>query len=422
VTGDAPQPGETPHAEGNPWSFDPDAAWWRGDGDREQAEALAEAAARPRHPRRRPPGGGTATSALPSPVHGDEEVEVPFLAETVDAHATGVQDAAEALTAAAPVEMEPVAVEMERAVTEAPAEEPLAVERDHEKRTRGRYRLAEQPEPEGETDTPAAEPDVMVMPEPDPGRNRPTVSLERGPVPGQSSGLTRQDPARPTTAGRNAQRARMENSSFWLTDEQRAAAGDAPPASETLGNLATLPGPAEGRRGQPPRVKPRTPRRSAPGLFGLMALALIAAFFSWVTAEPFWLAVGHGQHGVATVTRCTGNGVTQRCAGSFVAAGDRYRAQPVMLLGVDPARRDTGAVAPARMVNSGSKQAYVGATGLLVHLRWVLGMALVLLCGLGIAGITSTRQLETLRARRVALLMSLAGPVLLLVGFLVAAY
>jgi hypothetical protein len=414
VTGDAPQPGETPHTEGNPWSFDPDAAWWRGDGDREQAEAVAEAAAGPRPPRRTL-AGGTATSEAPSAAQGNEPVEVPFLGETVDAHAVGVQDTAEALTTST--------------VT---AEEPLAVESDHDKPTLGRYRLAEQPdrtEPAGENT--AAEPDVMVMPEPDPNRTRPTVSLdrgpldrgpqERGPVPGQSSGLARQDPARPTTAGRDAQRARMENSAFWLTDEQRAAAADAPPEPET-GSLATLPGPADGRRGQPPLVRPRSPRRSAPGLFGLMALALIAAFFSWVTAEPFWLAVGHGQHGVATVTQCTGSGVTQRCAGTFTAAGDEYRAPRVTLLGVDPARRNPGAVAPARMVKSSSKQAYVGTTGLLVHLRWVLGMALVLLCGLGIAGITGTRRLETRRARRVALLMSLAGPVLLLAGFLIATY
>jgi hypothetical protein len=64
----------------------------------------------------------------------------------------------------------------------------------------------------------------------------------------------------------------------------------------------------------------------------------------------------------------------------------------------------------------------VGTTGLLVHLRWTLGFILVLLCGYGIAGMTGARQLETARARRGAVLISLAGPVLLLVGFLVGAY
>jgi hypothetical protein len=52
----------------------------------------------------------------------------------------------------------------------------------------------------------------------------------------------------------------------------------------------------------------------------------------------------------------------------------------------------------------------------------VLGFLLVLLCGLGIAGLTGSRQLETVRARRGALLMSVAGPVLLLVGFLIVTY
>jgi hypothetical protein len=44
------------------------------------------------------------------------------------------------------------------------------------------------------------------------------------------------------------------------------------------------------------------------------------------------------------------------------------------------------------------------------------------LCGYGIAGLTGARQLETAKARRAAVLVSLAGPVLLLFGFLAAAY
>jgi hypothetical protein len=52
----------------------------------------------------------------------------------------------------------------------------------------------------------------------------------------------------------------------------------------------------------------------------------------------------------------------------------------------------------------------------------VLGFILVLLCGFGITALTGTRQLESLRARRIALLLSLAGPALLLAGFLYATY
>jgi hypothetical protein len=52
----------------------------------------------------------------------------------------------------------------------------------------------------------------------------------------------------------------------------------------------------------------------------------------------------------------------------------------------------------------------------------VLGFVLVLLCGIGIAGLTGARRLETARARRGALLASLTGPLLLLAGFLWVAY
>ena len=429
MTGDAPQPGETPRTEGNPWSFDPDAAWWRGDGDREQAETLAEAATRPRHPRRRPapdaPASAPATpTVLPSAYGGAEN---PFLGETVEAHAAGVQDAAEALTppaVEAPAEVVDDAEAAEAAPSPAeglpvrpeqpgqPDEATVAVERDHDKTTRDRYDPPAQDEPDP-ADRPEGVPDVMVLPEPN--RDRPTVPLERGAVPGQAAGPTRPSQTRSTEL--EVKRSRMENSPFWQTDEERAAAG---PAAEMRTKLADAP--VDGRRGQPPRRKPRAPRRAAPGLIGLIALGLVAAFFSWVSAEPFWLAVGHGDPGVATVARCTGTGVTQRCTGSFATADGSYGVQTVTLLGVGATGRDPGTTGPARMVNPNSRQAYVGTTGLLVHLRWLLGFALVLLCGFGIAGLTGTRQLETLRARRGALLMSVAGPLLLLAGFLFATY
>jgi hypothetical protein len=338
VTGNAPQPGETPRTEGNPWSFDPDAAWWRGDGDREEAEALAEVAARPKSAPRRPAPAAAAETG------GAAADENPLLGETLDAHAAGAQDAA------------------------------------------GELQQQDPPVPGPD--------DVMVLPEPQ--RERPTVPLDgvRNP------------------AELDVKLSRIEESPFWLTEEERAAAAN--------------PGPPPPEPANPAPVRARTttrlPRRSAPGLAGLVALALIAAFFSWVSAEPFWLAVGHGDRGTATVARCIGSGVTQRCAGSFAEARGTYAAPKVTLLGVDPAHRAPGSTAAARMVDPHSRQAYVGDTGLLVHLRWVLGFVLVLLCGIGIAGLTGTRQLETLRARRTAMLMSLAGPLILLAGFLAAAF
>jgi hypothetical protein len=340
VTGNAPQPGETPRTEPNPWSFDPDRAWWRGDGDREQAEALAEVAGRSSAPR-----------SAPGPSPEAPEAAGPLLGETLDAHAAGARDAADELE---------------------PPNPPV-------------------PGPD----------DVMVLPEP--VRDRPTVPLERRPAISDPAAL-------------DVKLSRIEESPFWLTDEERAA--------------ATNPAPDAGPPAPPDADRPRgrahstarSPRPAAPGLLGLVALALIAAFFSSVSAEPFWLAVGHGDRGTATVARCVGSGVTQRCAGSFAAAGGAFVAPKVTLLGVDPSHRAPGSTAAARMVDRHSRQAYVGNTGLLVHLRWMLGFVLVALCGIGIAALTGTRQLETERARRTALLISLAGPLLLLAGFLTAAF
>jgi hypothetical protein len=249
------------------------------------------------------------------------------------------------------------------------------------------------------------------------------VALDHGAVPAQpGSDESRRDVPGTPVAGPAmdpVRAARVENSPFWLTDEERAAAGHDWPAAETRDAVAPATADASGR---PPRRKPRLQRRPASGLPGLIVLALVAAFFSWVSAEPFWLAAGHGDRGVATVDRCTGSGVTQRCSGSFTAADGGFTVQRVALLGVGAGASHPGTTAPARMVSADSRQAYVGATGLLLHLRWVLGFMLVLLCGYGIAGLTGARRLGTARSRRAAVLTSLAGPIALLAGFLAAAF
>ncbi len=260
--------------------------------------------------------------------------------------------------------------------------------------------------------------ELMVLPEPD--RNRPTVPLDRGPVPGRPPqsrprpARAREDAARADQALQERVRAErtaalLETSPFWLSEEERAkrTATVAPPDRATT---------------RPPRRKLRDPRRPVTGLAALLALALVAAFFSWVSAEPFWLAVGHGRTGTATVAQCTGTGVSQRCAGTFRPEGSSTVVEGVALLGVQEAQRAGGTATPARMVSTTSRQAYVGDTGLLMHLRWTLGFLLVLLCGFGIALLTGTGRLETSRARRGALLMSLAGPLLLLGGFLFVTY
>ncbi|MFI7597066.1 hypothetical protein [Actinoplanes sp. NPDC049681] len=263
----------------------------------------------------------------------------------------------------------------------------------------------------------AAVPDVMVLPEPE--SNRPTVVLDRGAVPGQGTASrprlapSRADHARVDRAIQDRVRAErtsalLETSPFWLDDDQRPAAEEVPDRPQ--------------RTVRPPRHRGREPRRPVSGLLALLVLALVATFFSWVSAEPFWLAVGHGRPGTATVAGCTGSGVAQRCTGEFTTADGAYTVRPIALLGVEPSQRAAGSTIPARMVSTDSRQAYVGATGVLVHLRWSLGFVLVLLCGLGIAGLTGVRRLETARARRAALLISLAAPLTLLAGFLVTAY
>lgn len=258
--------------------------------------------------------------------------------------------------------------------------------------------------------------DVMVLPEPN-LHHRPTVPLDR-PMPARP----RQGGARPTeplppptgSPSTDARLERLENSSFWRDPADDTI--EVPPGQEPPPVLTRPRHRGTGRATRKPTGRPVSAQVS------LVALGLVAAFFAWVSAEPFWLAVGHGDQGYATTTRCTGDGVTQRCAGRFADADGRYTITQVRLLGVEGQARQPGAVTPARMVSPDSLQAYVGGTGALLQLRWMLGFALVLLCGYAIAGVTKARRLDTARARRAAVLLSLAGPLALLAGFLAAAY
>jgi len=175
-----------------------------------------------------------------------------------------------------------------------------------------------------------------------------------------------------------------------------------------------------------PALKPDPPVRanSALGLTGLVMFALLAAFFAWVTAEPLWLAMGHGDEGKATVLQCVGSGVSQRCVGDFTSESGLV-VERVALLGVDQA--DLGAQREraqltARMVGARSEQAYVGAALRGLHLRWVVGFTLAMLCGLGIALSTGAIRFTERRARRAAMATSLAAPLLLIVGFLAASF
>ncbi|WP_412540598.1 hypothetical protein R8Z50_33165 [Longispora sp. K20-0274] len=161
------------------------------------------------------------------------------------------------------------------------------------------------------------------------------------------------------------------------------------------------------------RIKPpKDYRRPALGLPLLVVFALCAAFFAWVSAEPFWLALGHGDRGTLTVTECAGSGLAARCEGRFAATG--FSVEKAALAGTADDEHHTGDQLTAVMVSGTSKFAYAGdATGL--HLRWAIGFGLLLLCGAGIAWATGALRLHG-RARVTVLLLSLGAPLLLLLG------
>jgi hypothetical protein len=130
-----------------------------------------------------------------------------------------------------------------------------------------------------------------------------------------------------------------------------------------------------------PRHPP--PRRPAFGVFALVVLGLVAAFIAWVSAEPLWLAVGHGDRGIASATHCSIEGSPYECV-VFTAAGGRYAAEDVTLLGTEHGHLRQGSRVAAEMVSPSSSRAYaVDDTGL--RLRSAAGLVALLLCGLGIA-------------------------------------
>ncbi|MEU3452016.1 hypothetical protein ABZ671_00025 [Micromonospora sp. NPDC006766] len=175
-----------------------------------------------------------------------------------------------------------------------------------------------------------------------------------------------------------------------------------------------------------PLFRSRRPRSShppdpLPALAVLVALSLIAAFFAWVSAGPLWLAAGHATNGTVVITDCTGRGLTQRCRGVFLADGGRFVAHGVRVSGVPAERSATGSALPARMTGPGARTAYAD-TGLGRHLRWLLGLLLVLGCAAGIARWTGATRLPDRRHRRWAVGSALAGPLLITAGFLIAAW
>ncbi|MEU7619084.1 hypothetical protein AB0B27_23715 [Micromonospora rifamycinica] len=181
-----------------------------------------------------------------------------------------------------------------------------------------------------------------------------------------------------------------------------------------------------------PKQRRRSPRRPRPtrlvhppdplrGLAVLLALSLVAAFFAWVSAGPLWLAVGHSTAGTVVITDCSGGGLTQRCRGIFAADDDRFLTHGIRVSGVPAARTDAGTTLRARVTGPGGDTAYVD-TGVGRHLRWLLGLLAVAGCGAGIVRWTGATLLADPRHRRWATGGGYAGPALITLGFLVAAW
>lgn len=157
------------------------------------------------------------------------------------------------------------------------------------------------------------------------------------------------------------------------------------------------------------------------GLPLVVLIGLLAAFFALVSAAPFWLANGAGHTGTATVVGCQHRTLGDRCAGRFVAADGSFTTT-ARLVNLDPADRSLGRAVRARMLRPDSDVAYTGPVSGL-RLRWSIGFALVLGCGVAIGLVTGVPRLRAEGHRRVATLWALcvSGPGLLLLLALAAA-
>lgn len=210
-----------------------------------------------------------------------------------------------------------------------------------------------------------------------------------------------------------------DTTAFWLPREETPTESGGWPMRRLRGGRPTTGGMSSGP-GTRSRKPWKRPRSAAAGLASLVLLSLLATFFAWVSAEPLWLALGHGESGTATVTRCTGSGVQQRCVGTFTGGG--FTREQVRLLGVESRQRAEGTQIEARMIDRGADSAYVGAATGPLHLRWGLGLGLVLLCGVGIAWGTGALRMDDRKSRLRATLTALGAPVLMVIGFLAAAF
>ena len=204
--------------------------------------------------------------------------------------------------------------------------------------------------------------------------------------------------------------------------EPAPAVGAAPPAPAVRTVPAQRRSAASPVRRPPRRRRRRLPRRPWFALPGLVVLALASTFFAWVSAEPFWLAVGHGYSGTATVVAGAGGqaGTADGCRAFFIADDGTFIASDVDLRGLGPVECTDGAKVTAHMVSVRAEQAYA-MTAFGLHLRWLTGLGLVLLCALVIVWLTGAARFAGWR-RGVAVGLSLGGPAAVTIAMLTAAF
>ncbi|MCO1595243.1 hypothetical protein M8C17_08705 [Micromonospora sp. RHAY321] len=178
---------------------------------------------------------------------------------------------------------------------------------------------------------------------------------------------------------------------------------------------------ASGPAGRRASARTAPPPDPLPGLAALVLLSLVTAFFAWVSAGPFWLAVGHARVGTVVIDDCSGGGLTQRCRGTFAADDGPFVAHGVRVTGVPAGKDAPGTALPARMAGPDGGTAYAD-TGAGRHLRWVPGLLVMIACTAGIARFTGSTRLAGRRNRRWAVTVAVAGPVLIALGFLAAAW
>lgn len=165
----------------------------------------------------------------------------------------------------------------------------------------------------------------------------------------------------------------------------------------------------------------KLPRRPAVALTAMVLFGLLSGFFAWISAEPFWLAVGHSEAGMALVTECDGTGLSRHCYASFTDRDGIVVATRATLVGARGHQLEPASTMTARMVGANGRIAYVG-TDEGLRARGAVGLVALLLCGVLLAWLSGAGRLPTRANRTVAYLISMVGPLLLFAGMCAATW